>query len=119
MNTASKKKSGPKPITYIPSQFRHIPGAEHLTTPGQLVRLREYLRTRDSERAAYCRLGASVPPYGPENTRKPSATYAVTIDGVVSIIRLERDPRAAERWVSNARRPWNMSRDFAGLEVGK
>lgn len=119
MNTASKKKTGPKPITYIPAQFQHLPGAEHLATPGQLVRLREYLQTRDSERPAYCRLGASVPQYGPENTRKPTATYAVTVDGVVSIIRLERDPRAAERWVSNARRPWNMSHEFAGLEVGK
>lgn len=119
MNTTSKKKTGPKPITYIPAQFRHIPGAEHLTTPGQLIRLREYLQMRNSERAAYCRLGASVPPYGPENTRKPSATYAVTVDGEVSIIRLERDPRAAERWISNARRPWNMSREFAAAEVGK
>jgi len=119
MSSASQKKPGPKPITYIPSQFRQIAGAEHLTTPGQLVRLREYLQTRESDRSPYCRLGASVPPYGPANTRKPTATYAVTVDGVVSIIRLERDPRAAERWVSNARRPWNMSHEFAGLEVGK
>jgi hypothetical protein len=117
MNTKSKKKTGPKPITYIPPQFRHIPGAEHLTTHRQLIRLREYLQLRDSERSAYFRLGASVPQYGPENTRKPSATYAVMIDGVVSIIRLEYDPRAAERWVSNARRPWNMSHEFAGMEV--
>jgi hypothetical protein len=119
MTANTTSKTGPKPITYIPLQFRHIPGAEHLTTPRQLIRLREYLQTRDSERSAYCRLGASVPPYGPENTRKPTATYAVTVDGVVSIIRLERDPRAAERWVSNPRRSWNMSHDFAGLEIGK
>ena len=119
MNTTSKKKTGPKPIAYIPSQFRNIPGAEHLTTPGQLIRLREYLQTRGPERAAYVRLGASVPQYGPEKTRKPSATYAVAVDSEVSIIRLECDPRAAERWMSNARRPWNLSHRFSATEVGK
>lgn len=119
MNTTTKKKTGPKPIRYIPQPFRHIEGVEQITTPRQLQRLRDYLNKTPSCRPAYVRLGASVPPYGPNNTRKPTATYAVMIDGEVSIILLERDPRAAERWVSNARRAWNMSHDFAGLEVGK
>lgn len=117
MKTTTKKKPGPKPITYIPPQFRHISGAEHLTTYRQLIRLREYIQTHPSKRRSYLRLGASVPQYGPNNVRKPSATYAVTIDGEISIIRVEYDPRSAERWVSNARRPWNISRDFAGMEV--
>lgn len=68
-------------------QFRHIPGAEHLTTPGQLIRLRDYLQTRDSERAAYCRL--------PKNRFGPSQmeSYALAIDAETT--RLEPSPHGA------------------------
>jgi hypothetical protein len=110
--TIQQTKPGPKPIKYIPQPYRHVPGVERITTPRQLARLRDYLNTSPKQRAPFVRLGASVPP--PHDlTRNSTATYAVTVDGEVSVICLERDPRAAERWVSNPRRPWNMDKAFA------
>ena len=117
-NEKCRNKPGPKPITYIPPQFCHIEGVDQVTTHRQLRRLREYIQTPAARRAPYVRLGASVPHYGPDNTRRPSATYAVSVDGVVFIIKRSCDPRRAERWFSNSMRPWNLSREFADVEVG-
>ena len=115
---SKRSKPGPRPINYIPPQFRDIEGVEQLTTRRQLLRLREYVQTPVVKRAPYVRLGASVPHYGPDNTRRPSATYAVSVDSVVFIIKRSCDPRRAERWFSNSMRPWNLSREFADVEVG-
>ncbi len=115
-----KKKTGPKPLGYIPPQFRHIEGIENVTTRHQLVRLREYMATVTSKRAPYIRLGASVPPFSdPNNVRIPSATYAVCVDGEIEVIKRNQDPRAAERWFSCNLRPWNIAREFAEIEVGR
>lgn len=114
---ATNKKTGPKPIQYIPEPFRGIDGVEQITTPGQLARLRDYLNTSPSRRAPFVRLGASVPPPGSFSERKPNSTYAVMIDGEVSVIHRVQDPRAAHRWMSNPRRPWNMDKAFASGSV--
>ena len=110
---ATNQKTGPKPIQYIPEPFRHIKGVDQITTPRQLARLRDYLNTSPNRRDPYVRLGASVPPPGRFTDRKPTSIYAVMVDGEVSVIRREQDPRAAHRWMTNERRPWNMDRAFA------
>jgi hypothetical protein len=117
MTTNTTSKSGPKPITYIPVFFRGIPGIDNVTTPRQLARLKEFMEADPVNRAPYIRLGSSVPQYDIETDRLPSATYAVSIEGRIEVIRLMRDPRAAERWVTNARRPWIMAATFAS-QVG-
>ena len=109
----TNNKPGPKPLQHIPAAFRQINGVDQITTPGQIARLRDYLNTSPNHRAPFVRLGASVPPPGSFNERKPTSTYAVMIDGEVSVIHLIQDPRAAHRWMSNPRRAWNLDKIFA------
>ena len=116
--TTAGKKRGPKRLEYIPQPFRHIPGIEEMTTVRQLVKLEEYLATPAEERGHYVRLGASVPQYCEYEEKLPTTTYAVTIDGVVSVLKLERDPRSAHKWFMNPRRPWNLSARFAASAGG-
>jgi hypothetical protein len=113
MTIQATHKPGPKPITYIPLFFRSVPGVENVTTPRQLARLKDYMETDPYDRLPYVRLGSSVPQYDVETERQPSATYAVSVEGRIEVIRLMRDPRAAEKWVGNAGRPWNMAAAFA------
>jgi hypothetical protein len=113
----TKQKPGPKsePLAYIPPQFREVQGVEVLTTVTQLQRLQEYLDTPQNERPAFVRLGASVPPPGTSNeARKPTATYAVDVDGQVRVFKRIQDPRAAHRWMTNPAREWNISASFCG-----
>jgi len=108
-----KKTRGPARIAYIPPQYRDIEGVEQLTTRAQLLRLREYLAQEAERRTAYFRLGASVPNYRKYPGQRPSATYVVSYDGTVEVIRFDGDPRQAEHWFSRANRPWNLAREFA------
>lgn len=105
------KKRGPKRIEYIPAALAGIAGAEGLTTVRQLERLLEYLQTPAETRAPFVRLGASVPARKAGKLAAPSATYAVDVDGKVSVIRREGDPRLLHKWATNGRRPWNLCRD--------
>jgi len=115
--TADKKR-GPKRLEYIPQLFRHIAGVEELTTVRQLDKLQEYLATPEEERPPYVRLGASVPQYSERAVKLPSVTYAVTVDGEVSVIYQQKDPRRAEVWFANAARPWNLSARFPAMKGG-
>lgn len=113
----TKQKPGPKsePLAYIPLQLRDVQGVEVLTTVAQLQRLQEYLDTPDHERPAFIRLGSSVPPRGvSKETRRPTATYAVDVDGQVRVFKRIQDPRAAHRWMTNPAREWNISASFRG-----
>ena len=114
----SKKKPGPKRLDYIPVPFRSIKGAELLTTVRQLENLKAYLDTPESDRPPCVRIGASVPQYSEGEQKRPSSTYVVTVDALVSIIRVDQDPRCAHKWFSNPRRPWNLSARFASLAGG-
>lgn len=113
MTNQTTRKPGPKPISYIPPFFRSVPGVENVSTPRQLLRLKEFMEAEPEDRAPYIRLGSSVPQYDVETERRPSATYAVSIEGRIEVVRLMKDPRAAHRWMANARRPWNMAAAFA------
>lgn len=113
----SKQKPGPKsePLAYIPPQLREVQGVEALTTVAQLQRLQEYLDTPQHARPAFVRLGSSVPPRGvSKDTRRPTATYAVDVDGKVRVFKRIQDPRAAHRWITNPAREWNISASFRG-----
>jgi hypothetical protein len=113
----TEQKPGPKsePLEYIPPQFREVKGVEILTTVAQLQRLQEFLDAPEHERPAFVRLGSSVPPRGtPAETRRPTATYAVDVDGEVSVIRRMQDPRAVHRWMTNPAREWNIAALFRG-----
>lgn len=113
----TKKKPGPKskPLGYIPPQFRDVQGVEVLTTMSQLQRLQDFVDTPQHERPAFVRLGSSVPPRGtPKESRRPTATYAVDVDGEISVIKRTQDPRAVHRWMSNPAREWNISASFRG-----
>jgi len=110
-NTATPSvKRGPKRLDIVPEQFLGISGVKELTTIKQLLRLQEYLAIAQDRRPAYVRLGASVPP-GKYRKTSPTSTYAVDVEGSVSVIRRIGDPRVAHRWVRNERRPWNLCRD--------
>lgn len=107
----ARKKRAPSRIEYIPVDLRGIPGVEQVTTVRQLKRLLEYCHEPQSDRPTFLRLGSSVHSSKlPKRGRKPSATYAVDVDGVVSVIRRIGDPRRMHLWMSNDRRPWNISR---------
>jgi len=113
----TKKKPGPKskPLGYIPPQFREVQGVEVLTTIAQLQRLQEFMDTPQHERPAFVRLGSSVPPRGTsKESRRPTATYAVDVEGEVSVLKRSQDPRAAHRWITNPAREWNISALFRG-----
>jgi len=114
----TNKKPGPRPLEYIPLPFRAIEGVEQLTTVRQLENLKAYMETPESERPPCLRIGASVPQYCEYEEKLPTTTYAVTIDGVVSVLKLERDPRSAHKWFMNPRRPWNLSARFAASAGG-
>lgn len=114
----TSKKPGPKPITYIPVPFREIEGIEQVTTFRQLKKLEDYLETPSSERPPCVRLGASVPIYYDGVTRKPTVTYDVMVDGEVSVVKMQSDPRAAHKWFLNPRRPWQLSARFSASTGG-
>lgn len=109
----ARKKRAPSRIEYIPVELRGIPGVEQVTTVRQLRRLLEYCHEPQADRPAFLRLGSSVHSSKlPKRGRKPSATYAVDVDGVVSVIRRIGDPRRMHLWMSNDRRSWNISRQL-------
>jgi hypothetical protein len=113
-----QKKPGPKRLDYIPVPFRGIKGADQLTTVRQLENLQDYIETPESERPPCVRIGASVPQYSEETPKVPTTTYAVTVDGIVSVVKMERDPRSAHKWFMNPRRPWHLSARYASTTVG-
>lgn len=114
----TKKKPGPKRLEYIPLPFRGIEGVDQLTTVRQLENLKAYLETPESKRPACVRIGASVPQFSEEEPKAPTTTYAVTVDGVVSVVKMECDPRSAHKWFMNPRRPWHLSARFAASSGG-
>lgn len=112
MNDKPKKPRGPRRLEYIPENLRGIAGVEHLTTLRQLKRLQEYCSQEPTLRPPFVRLGASV--YSRRLRKRggrSSATYAVDVKGVVSVVRRFGDPRRVHAWMSMARRPWNQSFD--------
>lgn len=114
-----KKKPGPKRLDYIPLPFRGIDGVNQLTTVRQLENLKTYMEMTKTERPPCLRIGASVPQFDEEGKKKPTTTYAVTVDGEISVVKLQRDPRSAHKWFMNARRPWNLSARYASAIGGK
>lgn len=107
----ARKKRTPSRVEYIPLELRGIPGVEQVTTVRQMKRLLEYCHEPQSDRPAFLRLGSSVHSSKlPKRGRKPSATYAVDVDGVVSVMRRIGDPRRMHLWMSNDRRAWNIAR---------
>jgi len=112
MQPIMKTKPGPKRLDYVPHQFRGIQGVEQLTTVRQLENLKRYLETPVAQRPPYVRIGASVPQYCEDKRKLPTATYVVMVDGAVTVMRKQRDPRNAEKWFKNPRRPWNLSAKY-------
>lgn len=107
----ARKKRAPSRIEYIPVELRGIPGVEQVTTVRQMKRLLEYCHEPQSDRPPFLRLGSSVHSAKLQKRgRKPSATYAVDVDGVVSVIRRIGDPRRMHLWMSNDSRAWNIAR---------
>jgi len=107
----SKRKPGPKRLGYIPAQYAAITGIETLTTVRQLTRLADFLSVGAETRPPFVRLGSSVS--ARRGRRKPvaSSTYAVDVDGVVSVVHRRDDPRRVHAWMCNERRPWHLCRD--------
>ena len=106
-----KKLRGPKRVEYIPARLRGITGVEQLTTVRQMTRLLEYLQAGPENRLPFVRLGASVQSKSRSGKPKATSTYAVDVDGQISVIRLNSDPRRSHVWVQCERRPWNLCRD--------
>lgn len=107
---SSKRMRGPRRLQYIPEGLRGIPGVEQLTTVRQMKRLVEFCHEAQATRPAFVRLGSSV--HAAERLtrrRRSSATYAVDVNGAVSVLRRVGDPRRTHLWMSNARRPWNLA----------
>jgi len=105
------KTRGPKRLSYLPAQYADIAGADTLTTVRQLTRLADYLSVAPEARAPFVRLGSSVA--ARRGRRKPatSSTYAVDVDGMVSVVHRKDDPRRAYEWMQNERRPWHLCRN--------
>jgi len=106
-----KKMRGPKRVEFIPESMRGVAGVEEVTTVKQLVRLQEFVAMAPGERLPFVRLGSSVPAQNGRRELSPSATYAVDVEGRVSVIRKSGDPRRAHIWIQNSLRPWNLCRD--------
>lgn len=117
MEKAVKASGQPAPrrLEYIPEDLRGIPGVEELTTVRQMKRLLEYCHEAQAVRPPFVRLGASVhSSMLLKRGRQSSATYAVDVNGAVSVLRRIGDPRRIHLWMSNERRAWNLAHGQRG-----
>lgn len=109
--TTQKKTRGPKRLSYLPPQYAGIAGADTLTTVRQLTRLADYLSLAQETRPPFVRLGSSVAARRGRGKPVTSSTYAVDVDGTVSVVHRKDDPRRAHEWMQNERRPWHLCRN--------
>lgn len=108
-------KRGPRRLEYVPQQFRGIPGIESVDTVQQLTKLKKYMEIPEQDRPAYVRIGCSVSHDRGEDGKviPATSTWAVTVDGKLSIVKKLGDPRSAHKWMSNEGRAWNTYRKFS------
>lgn len=107
------RRRGPAKLSYLPKEFQHVPGVQKITTPKQLQRLADYMKTPSHLRKPFVRLGCSVRHGKQGSPATTSSTYAVTLDGTVEVLRLdEMDPRSGWKYMQAAGRPWNIAMKF-------
>lgn len=103
-----RRLRGPRRIEFVPPALRSVPGVEHLTTARQLNRLGDYLNMAPSARPPFIRLGCSVAHGDRRKSNPPNATWAVTVNGAVSVVYQRKDPRSSWKFMTSPERAWNI-----------